>query len=151
MEVYTIGFTQTTAGDFFERLKQAGIKRLVDVRLNNVSQLAGFAKRDDLRYFLKSICGTEYVHESLLAPSKEILDAYKKQKGSWDVYERAYLDLIADRKIESAVGRDLFDVPTVLLCSEPTAECCHRRLVLEYLQEKWGDLDIVHLANRDEE
>ncbi len=145
MEVYTIGFTQTTAGEFFERLKQAGIRRLVDVRLNNVSQLAGFAKRDDLKYFLKQICGAEYIHESLLAPTKEILDAYKKEKGSWQQYERLFLELMADRKIEVALGPDLFDVPTVLLCSEPTAEHCHRRLVLEYLQDKWGDLSVVHL------
>jgi uncharacterized protein (DUF488 family) len=145
MEVYTIGFTQTTAGEFFGRLKQAGIRRLVDVRLNNVSQLAGFAKRDDLKYFLKEICGAEYVHESLLAPTKEILDAYKKEKGSWQQYERLFLELLADRKIEVALGPDLFDVPTVLLCSEPTAEHCHRRLVLEYLQNKWGDLSVVHL------
>lgn len=145
MEIYTIGFTKTTAGDFFERLRQAGVRRLVDVRLNNVSQLAGFAKRDDLKYFLKSICAAEYVHEPLLAPTKDILDAYKKQKGTWPDYERLFLELLADRKIETTVGPDLFDVPTVLLCSEPTAEHCHRRLVLEYLQDKWGNIEMVHL------
>lgn len=145
MEVYTIGFTKTTACEFFERLKAAGIRRLVDVRLNNVSQLAGFAKRDDLRYFLKSICTAEYVHEPLLAPTKDILDAYKRQKGSWEEYERLFLQLITERKIEESVGPDLFDVPTVLLCSEPTAEHCHRRLVLEYLQDKWDNMEVVHL------
>ncbi len=145
MEIYTIGFTKSTAGNFFERLKAAGVRRLVDVRLNNSSQLAGFAKRDDLQYFLKSICHAEYVHEPLLAPTQEILDAYKKQKGSWEDYERLFLQLMAERKVEEAVGPDLFDVATVLLCSEPTADHCHRRLVLEYLQEKWGDIGIVHL------
>ncbi len=145
MEIYTIGFTKTTAGGFFERLKQAGIRRLVDVRLNNVSQLAGFAKRDDLKYFLSSICQADYVHEPLLAPTKEMLDEYKKQKGTWREYEQLFLQLLADRKVEEAVGPDLFDVPTVLLCSEPTAEHCHRRLVLEYLQEKWGNIEMVHL------
>lgn len=145
MEIYTIGFTKTTAGDFFERLKEAGIRRLVDVRLNNVSQLAGFAKRDDLKYFLNSICEADYVHETLLAPTKEILDAYKKQKGSWQQYEQLFMQLMADRKVEESVGPDLFDVPTVLLCSEPTAEHCHRRLILEYLQEKWGNIEITHL------
>lgn len=145
MEIYTIGFTKTTAGDFFERLKTAGVRRLVDVRLNNVSQLAGFAKRDDLKYFLKSICAAEYVHEPLLAPTKDILDAYKKQKGNWQEYEQLFMQLLADRKVEVAVGPDLFDVPTVLLCSEPTAEHCHRRLVLEYLQDKWGNVEMVHL------
>ena len=84
MEIYTIGFTQTTAAEFFGKLKQAGIRRLVDVRLNNVSQLAGFAKRDDLKYFLAEICGIQYVHEPRLAPTPDILDAYKKEKGSWE-------------------------------------------------------------------
>jgi uncharacterized protein (DUF488 family) len=145
VEVYTIGFTQTTAERFFGALKSAGVKRLLDVRLNNVSQLAGFAKRDDLAYFLDAICGIAYVHEPLLAPTREMLDAYKKQKGSWQEYERRFLALMAERKIEERLNRDLFEVPTVLLCSEATPECCHRRLVLEYLQEKWGGLNVVDL------
>ena len=145
MEIYTIGFTQTSAAEFFGKLKQAGIRRLVDVRLNNVSQLAGFAKRDDLRYFLAEICGAEYVHEPLLAPSQEILDAYKKEKGSWDEYERRFFQLLADRHVETAIRPSLFDVPTVLLCSEPTAERCHRRLVLEYLNNRWGNVQAIHL------
>ena len=145
MEIYTIGFTQTTAAEFFGKLKQAGIRRLVDVRLNNVSQLAGFAKRDDLRYFLAEICGVEYVHEPLLAPSQEILDAYKKEKGSWDEYEQRFLQLLAGRHVEVTIKPELFDVPTVLLCSEPTAEHCHRRLVLEYLNSRWGNVRAVHL------
>lgn len=145
MEIYTIGFTQTSAAEFFGKLKQAGIRRLVDVRLNNVSQLAGFAKRDDLRYFLAEICGAEYVHEPLLAPSQEILDAYKKEKGSWDDYERQFLQLMADRHVETAINPTLFDVPTVLLCSEPTAERCHRRLVLDYLSRQWGNVQPIHL------
>ena len=145
MEVYTIGFTQTRAAEFFGKLKQAGIRRLVDVRLNNVSQLAGFAKRDDLRYFLSEICETEYVHEPQLAPSQEILDAYKKQKGSWEDFERRFLELMADRQIEMVIAPTLFDVPTVLLCSEHTADRCHRRLILEYLDSKWGDVRAIHL------
>src|SRR5438445_8599836 len=98
MEIYTIGFTKTTAAEFFERLKRAGIQRLLDVRLNNVSQLAGFAKRDDLAYFLREICGADYRHEPLLAPTQELLDAYKKQKGDWEDYERDFLDLMAERR-----------------------------------------------------
>ena len=145
MEIYSIGFTQSTAADFFGRLKGADVKRLLDVRLNNVSQLAGFAKRDDLCFFLKELCGAEYVHEIRLAPSREMLDAYKKQKGSWQEYERLFLALMAFRKIEETMDRALFETPTVLLCSEHTAENCHRRLVLEYLRDKWGDVDIVHL------
>jgi uncharacterized protein (DUF488 family) len=145
MEVYTIGFTQTPAAEFFGKLKQAGIRRLVDVRLNNVSQLAGFAKRDDLRFFLSEICGAEYVHEPRLAPSREILDAYKKQKGSWEDFQRRFLELMAERQIETALDPRLFDVPAVLLCSEHTADRCHRRLILEYLDGKWGNVRAIHL------
>jgi uncharacterized protein (DUF488 family) len=115
------------------------------VRLNNVSQLAGFSKRDDLAFFLQEICGAEYVHEPLLAPTQDMLDAYKKAKGNWDDYERIFLALMADRKIEERLDRALFAVPAVLLCSEPTPEHCHRRLVMEYLQKRWGDLQVRHL------
>lgn len=145
MEVYTIGFTQSTAARFFGRLTEAGIERLVDVRLNNISQLAGFAKRDDLAYFLREICGAEYVHEPRLAPTQEMLDAYKKQRGPWPEYERRFLALLAERRVEETLDRNLFAVPTVLLCSEATPEMCHRRLVLEYLSAHWSDLEIVHL------
>jgi uncharacterized protein (DUF488 family) len=117
----------------------------MDVRLNNVSQLAGFTKREDLRYFLRSICEIEYVHETRLAPTQEILDAYKKQGGSWADYERAFLPLMAQRRVHEVLDRRSFETPTVLLCSEPTAEHCHRRLVAEYLREHWGPLRITHL------
>src|SRR5687767_14092717 len=100
MEIARIGFTQKSAEDFFERLKHAGIQRLVDVRLNNVSQLAGFAKRDDLKFFLRVICDAEYVHEPRLAPTQEMLDAYKKSGGSWADYERAFLTLMGERRVE---------------------------------------------------
>lgn len=145
MEIYTIGFTKKNAADFFGALKQAGIKRLLDVRLNNSSQLAGFTKRDDLAYFLRELCGIEYEHEPLLAPTREIFDAFKKKGGSWAQFERRFRGLMAERRIEKTIARQRFDDPTVLLCSEPTAECCHRRLVLEYLREKWRDVHIVHL------
>jgi len=145
MEIYTIGFTKRTAAEFFGALKRAGIKRLLDVRLNNVSQLAGFTKRDDLPFFLKEICGAEYVHQPLFAPTQDMLDAYKKQKGSWQDYEKQFLQLMGERKIEEQIDRDTFSVPTTLLCSETTAQHCHRRLVLEYLKGKWGDLKISHL------
>ena len=145
MEVYSIGFTQKTAEQFFTLLRRAGIRQLLDVRLNNVSQLAGFTKRDDLRFFLREVCGADYQHEPLLAPTKEMLKEYKKNKGSWLDYETKFLALMTDRKIEERIDRTLFSVPTALLCSEPTAEHCHRRLVLEYLRDKWGDLTIAHL------
>ncbi|HTT63316.1 MAG TPA: DUF488 domain-containing protein [Bryobacteraceae bacterium] len=115
------------------------------MRLNNVSQLAGFTKREDLQFFLKEICGADYRHEPLLAPTQEILDDFKKKKGSWVEYEKEFQALIKSRKIEETIDRGLFSVPTVLLCSEPTPEHCHRRLVLEYLRVKWGDVTITHL------
>src|SRR2546426_7987928 len=145
MEVYTIGFAKRTAAQFFGALKQAKVQRLLDVRLNNSSQLAGFTKREDLPFFFKEICGGEYRHEPLLAPTKEMLDDYKKKKGSWLDYEIRFLRLMAERKIEEKLDRKLFDVPTALLCSETKAERCHRTLVLEYLKDKWGNLSIIHL------
>lgn len=145
MEIYSIGFTQKSAAEFFSALKSARIRRLVDVRLNNTSQLAAFAKRDDLAYFLKAICDAEYLHEPLLAPTREMLDAYKKRKGAWPDYERAFLSLMCERQIETALRREQFVEPTVLLCSELTAEHCHRRLVLEYLVQRWDGITIRHL------
>ena len=145
MEVYSIGFTKKTAKQFFGILGKTGIRRLLDVRLKNASQLAGFTKREDLEYFLREICAAEYVHEPQLAPTKEILDEYKKHKGSWEEYERRFLALMAIRKVEEKLDTGIFAVPTVLLCSEPTPDHCHRRLVLEYLQQKWSNLTIHHL------
>ena len=145
MEIHTIGFTQKTAERFFGLLKQAGIRRLLDVRLNNVSQLAGFAKREDLAFFLREICGAEYVHQPMLAPTQEMLDDYRKRKGGWQQYQDRFLALMAERRIEERLERSIFDVPTALLCSESTPEHCHRRLVLEYLGEKWGGIRTIHL------
>ena len=145
MNIYSIGFTQRSAENFFNTLQSAGIRRLLDVRLNNTSQLAAFAKRDDLAYFLKTICGIEYHHEPLLAPTQEILDAHRKHNGDWAAWEHDFLALIRSRHIEKKLDRAQFAQPTVLLCSELTAEHCHRRLVLEYLSSKWGGITIQHL------
>ena len=145
MDVFTIGFTRRSAAEFFGALKQAGVKRLLDVRLRNRSQLAGYSKRDDLRYFLSEICDAEYVHQPLLAPTQELLREYQGKRVSWAEYESRFLALMAERRIEEALDRDLLVVPTVLLCSENTAERCHRRLVLEYLSDKWGSLPVQHL------
>lgn len=145
MEIYSIGFTQKTAEQFFGLLTGAGVRRLVDVRLNNVSQLAGFAKRDDLRYFLRVICGIEYVHEPLLAPTQEMLGAYRKNGISWTEYEDRYRELIRSRAVETALHRESFLGASVLLCSEATAERCHRRVALEYLREHWHEIEIIHL------
>lgn len=144
MRIFTIGFTKTTAEKFFARLQKAGVKRMVDVRLNNISQLAGFAKRDDLRYFLKTICSIDYAHRPELAPTQDMLDAYKKDGGKWDDYERKFVSLIESRHIEDTVPHDLLD-GACLLCSEDKPHHCHRRLVAEYLKKKWGDVEIAHL------
>ncbi len=145
MEIYTIGFTQTTAERFFGRLAEARIERLLDVRLNNSSQLAGFAKAGDLPFFLARLVGAEYAHEPLLAPDRRLLDDLKKRDGDWETYERGFLALMAERRIESVLSRSTFRRRTVLLCSEATAECCHRRLVCEYLDRHWGGVRAVHL------
>jgi len=144
MKLFTIGFTQKSAEAFFGRLSRAGVKRVIDIRLNNVSQLAGFAKRDDLRYFLKAICGIDYIHLPELAPTQEILDHFKKKKGDWSAYEKEFRSLLSQRKPEETLSRDLFD-SGCLLCSEDRPDHCHRRLVAEHLAKKWGNLEIFHL------
>lgn len=145
MEIYTIGFTKKSAEQFFGALRKAGIKRLVDIRLNNSSQLAGFTKQDDLAFFLREICGAEYTHKLILAPTKEILDGFKKKKITWDEYESRFKSLLSERKVEESIDKELFGIPTVLLCSEPRPDKCHRRLVAEYLRDNWTDLRITHL------
>lgn len=145
MKVFTVGFTHKSAEQFFGKLRQSGAKRVVDVRLNNVSQLAGFAKKKDLEFFLKELCGMEYVHLPELAPTQDILDEYKKRKGDWTVYERQFLDLMRKRQVEKTTPRDVI-ADGCLLCSEEKPHQCHRRLVAEYLKEHWGDIEIQHLV-----
>jgi len=144
LHLFTIGFTKKPAEAFFNRLKRAGINRVIDIRLNNVSQLAGFAKRDDLRYFLKAICGIDYIHLPELAPTQEIMDNFKKKKEDWSIYEKAFLALLKQRQPEETLSKDLFD-KACLLCSEDRPDHCHRRLVAEHLAEKWEGMEIVHL------
>lgn len=144
MKLYTIGFTKTTAESFFTRLANAGVRKVIDVRLNNISQLAGFAKKNDLQYFLKAICGIGYEHRLELAPTQDMLDEYKKRRGGWGRYEERFLQLMAQRKIEEIVPRSAVDA-ACLLCSEDKPDHCHRRLVAEYWNKKWGDLEIIHL------
>jgi uncharacterized protein (DUF488 family) len=145
IQLYTIGFTKKSAEDFFTKLSRAGVKQLIDVRLNNVSQLAGFAKKEDLRYFLKSICNIDYIHITDLAPTQDMLDEFKKNKGEWSIYERKFLQLMRSRKIEETLKQSLFD-SGCLLCSEEKPHHCHRRLVAEYLQQQWGNLQIDHIV-----
>jgi len=143
-KIYTIGFTKKTAEEFFSLLKNSNTQKLIDVRLNNSSQLAGFSKKKDLKYFLKEINNIEYVHLPELAPTKDILEAFKKDKGQWKTYEKNFLDLMKFRKIEN-LSKNIFE-NGCLLCSENKPHHCHRRLVAEYLNEKWdSNLEIVHL------
>lgn len=144
MKLFTIGFTKKNAEQFFTRLKQPGLLRIVDARLNNVSQLAGFTKKSDLQFFLREICQLEYIHLPALAPTQDILDGYKKNGGDWPTYERQFLQLMSTRRIEESIDKELL-AGGCLLCSEPTPEHCHRRLVAEYLRGKWNDVEIRHL------
>jgi uncharacterized protein (DUF488 family) len=141
--LFTIGFTGKSAEAFFSALRTAGVRRLVDVRLRNTSQLAGFAKRDDLAFFLREVLAVEYVHRLDLAPTAELLDGYRSTR-AWPEYARRFGALLAERRVEHAVDRALLD-GACLLCSEPEAEHCHRRLVAEHLRAHWGDVRIEHL------
>ncbi len=145
MRILTIGFTKKSAEKFFESLKKVKAKRIVDVRLHNVSQLAGFAKKKDLEYFLENLCHMDYVHLPNLAPTKEMLDDYKKKGGSWEDYERRFMRLMENRRIEERLEPDMLE-DACLLCSEDKPHHCHRRLVAEYLNERWGNVEIEHLG-----
>jgi uncharacterized protein (DUF488 family) len=144
MNIYTIGFTKKKARQFFALLQSSGATTLVDTRLNNVSQLAGFTKRDDLAYFVRELCDMKYRHELLLAPTDEFLRAYKKGGWPWARYEEEYLRLIRNRRVEEILTpAELGNA--VLLCSEATPDRCHRRLAAEYLANAWGGVEIIHL------
>lgn len=145
MKLFTIGFTRKTAERFFDLLCASGVQRVVDVRLNNVSQLAGFAKKDDLAWFLRKLGGIDYVHVPELAPTQGMLDEYRRKGGDWTRYENRFLGLMKERKIEQTLSRSIFD-GGCLLCSEDKPHHCHRRLVAEYLRQHWGDVEIKHLT-----
>ena len=145
MKLYTIGFTKKSAATFFELLRWSGTTHVVDVRLSNVSQLAGFAKKDDLEYLLEKVCGMGYVHRPELAPTKEMLDGYRKGHRDWDVYEEQFLSLMEERGIADMDIKEMI-ADGCLLCSEDKPHRCHRRLVAEHLKHYWGDVKIVHLT-----
>jgi uncharacterized protein (DUF488 family) len=145
VHIYTIGFSKRPAPEFFGVLRAVGIKRCIDVRSSNTSQLAGFTKRGDLPFFLRELCGAEYIHEPLLAPTLDLMRGYRQGRASWEDYERHFIELMAERRVEDRLDRSLFDGPTALLCVETTAAHCHRRLVVEYLKTKWGDVTAEHL------
>ncbi len=145
MNIYTIGFTKKSAEKFFDLLQTSGTTTLIDVRLNNVSQLAGFAKRDDLKFFLDKLCGMAYIHRPDLAPTQPMLDDYKKRVIDWATYKKRFLEIIKNRSIKDAGLRGLVD-NAVLLCTEDKPHQCHRRLVAEHLAERWGGVTIEHLV-----
>lgn len=145
MNIFTIGFTKKNASKFFELIRVAKVTTVLDVRLNNISQLAGFAKRDDLIFFLKELCDAEYQHIPELAPTKELLNSYKQGEIDWDYYEKSFIDLMEKRSVEKAIDTSLLN-QGCLLCSEDKPHFCHRRLVIEYLNEKTNlNLKVSHL------
>ena len=145
MNIYTIGFTKKTAQEFFEKLQGADAKYLLDTRLNNNSQLAGFTKKGNIEYFIERLTDMEYLELPILAPTSEILKQYRSD-GDWDAYEDKYNRMLIEREVSQTIDSSLFSEGATLLCSEPTAEKCHRRLAAEFLQrEVLGESTIVHL------
>ena len=146
MKLFTIGFTQKSAMQFFELIRQNRIDILVDIRLNNKSQLAGFTKGEDLCYFLREICNCKYAHAIDFAPTKEILDDYKKGGGDWEEYVSRYIPLMQQRKASKLFMKQFGEFERVcLLCSEPTPEKCHRRLLAEMIASEYEDIEIIHI------
>lgn len=143
--IFTLGFTRKNAETFFGLLRRAKVRRLVDVRLHNVSQLAGFTKRDDLAWFARSLCRADYLHALDLAPTPSLLEGYRGNPGGWEAYAKSFRALIARRRIEETFRPALLD-GSCLLCSEESPHHCHRRLVAEHLQKHWRNVRIVHLG-----
>jgi uncharacterized protein (DUF488 family) len=145
MPLYTIGSGGKTAREFFELLKNVAVRRVIDIRLHNTSQLAGFTKKDDLAYFLSEICSAEYLHETRLSPTDELMEAYKKREIGWAEYSRMFNALLAERNAGSLFDRAYLESKaTAFLCSEPKADHCHRRLVAEFYSGLYR-IEITHL------
>ncbi len=143
MILFTIGFSQKSAEEFFKILKANNIIRLIDIRLNNKSQLAGFTNVKHFAYFLK-IHDIEYLHRPDMAPSKELLNGYKDKSIPWREYEVLYNEILVKRNIIENIEWDIFE-NSVLLCAEPTADKCHRRLLAEYLAQHNNEIKIKHI------
>ena len=144
MKIYTIGFTKKSAESFFTLIKKSGVRRIIDIRRNNSSQLAGFAKENDLKYFLKELCHIEYMHTLDLAPTEEILLPYRHKEHTWQKFKQDYINLLAERKIEKVLDKKLID-KSCLLCGEAESEHCHRTFLVEYLQAHWQEKSAVGL------
>jgi len=144
--VFTIGFTKKTAREFFSLINKNNIDFLIDVRLNNKTQLAGFTKGDDLCFFLNELCNCEYKHCDNLAPTKELLNAYQEKKIDWDKYEKQYKTLINERGNIDSFFEDCAKYNNIaLLCSEPTENHCHRRLLAELICKSYPNLVVKHI------
>jgi uncharacterized protein (DUF488 family) len=148
IKICTIGFAGKTAEQFFALLKEAGVKKLIDIRENRVGQLSGFAKHPDIEYLLATITGILYSHEPRLAPSVEIRKAYRETK-DWSLYETSFLQLMRERGIPQTLEPVDFSETFALLCSEPGPEKCHRRLVAdifaEHLRSQGHAVEVQHL------
>ena len=145
IQLYTIGFTGKSAEKFFTLLQNNAVERIVDTRINNTSQLSGFAKADDLAFFARSVGRIDYKHQLDFAPTKDLLANYRNGKISWSEYEIEYLNLLDVRKIANKVNIEELH-QNCLLCSEHTPEKCHRRLLAEYFQHRYNDILITHLT-----
>lgn len=144
--IYTIGFTRKPAEEFFSLLRDAGVRHLIDIRLNNTGQLAGFAKQRDLAFFARELAGADYLHLPELAPTQELLDAFRKHGGPWEEYEAGFARLMDERTAYARFDRRLLEEGACLLCSEASPEHCHRRLVAEGLRAmSRNGLGIEHL------
>jgi uncharacterized protein (DUF488 family) len=144
IQLYTIGFTGKSAEKFFTLLKKSHVKKIVDTRINNISQLSGFAKEQDLKFFAHEIGKMNYDHNLNFAPTKELLLKYRKKTITWQEYETEYLNLLDMRKIAHKTNIDLLH-KNCFLCSEHSPEKCHRRLLAEYLKNARNDIEIIHL------
>lgn len=150
MKLYTIGFTKKTAEEFFTLLKSNNVKTLVDIRLSNTSQLSGFSKYPDIKFFLKRLCDIDYIHDRNLAPTQEVLSDYKKKVITWDEYEKLFKEILDERNRDNQIINEYKEIVDgmCLLCSEPKAEMCHRRLVAEYIKKELKNaynIDIINL------
>jgi len=144
IHLYTIGFTKKSAEQFFSLLLNNGVKRLVDIRINNSSQLAGFAKGADLQYFVRAIGNMDYVYMEDFAPTKELLSDYQNKRIDWDEYQKIYHNLLKERNIAEKYNIRDFN-GSCFLCSEDTPDHCHRRLLVEFFKSKTKKVEIVHL------
>jgi len=144
IRLYTIGFTEKTAAFFFALLQKENVKKILDIRINNTSQLAGFAKGKDLAFFAKAILDADYEHNVDLAPTKELLNDYRDKKIDWMQYEKKYIDILNKRNILMKLDINKLD-GVCLLCSEHKPDMCHRRLLAEYLKKANKEIEIIHL------